>query len=523
MAIPVIDLFAGPGGLGEGFASLHTAGGRKRFLIRLAIESDPFAHQTLELRSFFREFPTGSIPQAYYEALKGQVSLAELFRSHPRAYEAASRIAWNATLGVVPDDGVSTRIKSAVRASEAWVLLGGPPCQVYSLVGRSRVGGIRPNDRRLALFKEYLKVLARHRPAVFVLENVKGLLSSNLRGDSILERLLHDLQYPAGVFARRSHGVIHTRKEACYRLYSFVKSSVSGDLFGAQEFRPEDFVIRSEEHGIPQARHRLIILGVRDDLRTEHPRLLPRSEYAVSVADVIGSLPRVRSGLSRQQDGPEDWKQTIRNARCSRWYLSAKNSGCRDVCDVISRVVDKLAVPRGDRGEEFVSCSGAVSYEHDWYHDERLEGVCNHSTRSHIPQDLHRYLFAACFAAVRGSSPVLRSFPIELLPDHRNIHQALTGSHFADRFRVQVKSRPATTITSHIARDGHYYIHYDPTQCRSLTVREAARIQTFPDNYFFCGPRTSQYIQVGNAVPPLLARQMAELVFDLLRKAGLAG
>jgi DNA (cytosine-5)-methyltransferase 1 len=150
--------------------------------------------------------------------------------------------------------------------------------------------------------------------------------------------------------------------------------------------------------------------------------------------------------------------------------------------------------------------------------DSRLTRLPNHETRGHIAGDLARYFFAAVFAEVAGHSPKARDYPAELAPAHQNWS---TGK-FADRFRVQTWDGQSTTVTCHISKDGHYFIHPDPMQCRSLTVREAARLQTFPDNYFFMGGRTDQYVQVGNAVPPLLARNIGAAVHSLLTRAAAA-
>ena len=148
----------------------------------------------------------------------------------------------------------------------------------------------------------------------------------------------------------------------------------------------------------------------------------------------------------------------------------------------------------------------------EWFHDERIGGVINYETRPHIIGDLQRYLWCSTYAKVKNKSPRLNDFPEKIYPDHKN--------PWPDAFKVQLRKKPSNTITSHISRDGHYFIHYDPLQCRSFTVREAARIQTFPDNYFFEGKLTNQRKQVGNAVPPLLARKLAHIVFQIIKKSG---
>jgi DNA (cytosine-5)-methyltransferase 1 len=139
--VPVIDLFAGPGGLGEGFSAFRPTNGRQAFKIRLSIEKDPTAHETLRLRSFYRQFEPEAVPDAYYDVLRGKTSVESLFGAHPAQAKAARRESWRGTLGLIPRSVLNGRINNALGGSERWVLIGGPPCQAYSVAGRSRNNG----------------------------------------------------------------------------------------------------------------------------------------------------------------------------------------------------------------------------------------------------------------------------------------------------------------------------------------------------------------------------------------------
>lgn len=507
MSIPVVDLFAGPGGLGEGFSSFVAPEGHQAFRLALSIEVDPFAHQTLELRSFFRKFAPGEAPDEYYAYCRGEISKAQLFGYFPILAGMAREEAWHAQLGGVPEPLLDQRIKTAIGSGKAWVLIGGPPCQAYSTAGRSRMRSADPSafeaDGRHFLYEEYLRIIRRFSPPVFVMENVKGLLSSTVRGEAIFRRILRDLSEPAGALGPR------------YRVRSMIRDKRGSD------YDPEDYIIPFERYGIPQRRHRVILLGIRADL-DQGFRLLSETSSSPTVADAIGDLPPIRSKLSRQRDTFEAWQQAVRATaeidlglhsedpafmkRLHNAIRDARHSGIGH---------ERYFLPSGQSKRK---ASKWLSGHEAWFADPNLEsGVLNHVARAHMAEDLAKYLFLAVLAELRGESPKLRDFPRALLPKHRNVDRALRSDNFADRFRVQVFGQPATTIMSHIAKDGHYYVHPDPSQCRSLTVREAARLQTFPDNYLFEGPRTQQYRQVGNAVPPLVARQIAESVFKIVR------
>lgn len=504
-AYPVVDLFAGPGGLGEGFASALDEKGRHRFRSTVSIERDRFSHQTLLLRHFVRHFPDGEAPDDYYEFLAGRITDTELFNRHPVAYLEAKQSALRISLGADSHALVRQLIEGRLGGSDRWALVGGPPCQAYSLVGRSRMKGAPDfeRDEKHTLYLEYLRIIADHRPPIFVMENVKGLLSATIEGKSAINRIVRDLQQPATA-------IPDAPADLAYRLYSLTQ-----DEMAEGEVDPRLFLVRAEDHGIPQARHRMFIVGIRSDLKVRPSTL--RKMAAPTVRDTISSLPPIRSGLSKEKDSRDAWLSAIR--QISSMDIRGQLNGAPYAGQVARKLkfekLIEVPSPRSTSSTRYVVRRPNHDVLRSLY-DERLTVLTAHEARSHMASDLRRYLYAATFAQETGRSPKLADFPANLLPDHQNVEEGRSGKMFSDRFRVQLADQVSTTVTSHISKDGHYFIHYEPAQCRSLTVREAARLQTFSDNYFFAGPRTEQYHQVGNAVPPKLAQQIAEIVAEVL-------
>lgn len=470
MVIPIIDIFAGPGGLGEGFSAFQSH--ERRFKIALSIEKDPYAHQTLTLRSFFRQFPEGQVPDEYYQFIKGQISLKDLFNKWPDYALHAKNEAWLAELGdgknATPNDVIDKRIQDALKNEEYWVLIGGPPCQAYSVVGRSRRQEKvldEQKDERVGLYKQYLRILAVHKPAVFVMENVKGLLSAKTENDSIFSRILTDLANPAGAWLSEYQSSNLNLNCPGYKIYSLVSRPLVWNRKGDPVFNHTDFVIRCEKYGIPQTRHRVILLGIRKDI--EYVPEILESMDEVPVSSVLAGLPVLRSTLSRTSDCGNDWEAAIKKIQ----RKEILNHTDADVRQEIAHQLNSIPQINKDAGGEYMPYRQyGISYRPDWFLDKKIGGVCNHAARGHMESDLLRYFFVSCFAAVKKRSPRLADFPAALLPAHKNVKAGIEEKKFADRFTVQLRDSPCKTITSHISKDGHYYIHPDPAQCRSFTV-----------------------------------------------------
>lgn len=444
-----IDLFAGCGGLSEGFKQ---AG----FDVIAQVEMDEYACDTLKTRHLFYELKRGRELNLYHKYLREEISLQDIFDRYPEIQEAISCRVIEATVGEDQTDDVLQKIELSRRfhnAPKFHVLLGGPPCQPYSLIGRARDPFNMENDERHYLYRYYLEILGHLQPDIFVYENVPGLFTAKAGGKEIFTRILSD-------FAS-----LDPRYEITPPLE---------EIYG----EPYAYILDSVDFQIPQSRKRLILIGYKKSLEEKNP----------AVRDVFTKLQ----------------KQALRN----------KKRGCLTVDDAIG---DLPSLKPEEGSDEWYGYYGSDADLKGYQIEMRNHslGVVNHRARPHMKSDLERYKFFIEHHKNGNGAATLndlsRKRP-DLLPNHKHLDK------FLDRFKVQWWTRPSSTITAHICKDGHYFIHPDINQCRSFTVREAARCQSFPDNFKFEGWRTRQFMQVGNAVPPLLARAVARVIIRELKK-----
>jgi len=440
----VIDLFAGCGGLSEGFRQTG-------FDIIAQVEKDKWACETLKTRFLYyilKEIGKGYL---YNRFLREKISREDILIKYPEIKQLIDYTVIQAEFGNDRFDEIIEQIENArgvYDASRIHVVIGGPPCQPYSVVGRARDPNRMELDSRHFLYEYYLRILQYFQPDFFVFENVPGLITARVKGEKIFLKIQDDLRN------------IFPSYEIAPGLDEYSK-------------KPKEYLLDSTFYGIPQKRKRVIFIGYKRSLLSESPsiknvfrKILKQKVYNYgghTVEDAISDLPALR---------PREGNDV--------WY---------------GEYSDKALTP----------------YQRIMRRNS--PGVLNHRARMHMSSDLERYRFFIEHHLNGNTATLidLRKERPDLTPAHNHL------DNFLDRFKVQSWSQPSSTITAHICRDGHYYIHPDIDQCRSFTVREAARCQSFPDNFKFEGPRTEQYRQVGNAVPPGLARAIARYIFLELR------
>ena len=444
-----IDLFAGCGGLSEGF---RQAG----FEVIAQVEMDKWACQTLIARHLYHELREAGKLNIYKKYLKGDISQKKILDENPSISRLIQYRVIQASFGNDETVSILNRIETSKEihgASHFHVLLGGPPCQPYSLIGRSRDPFRMTNDERHFLYTYYLETLERLKPDFFIYENVPGLFTARAKGKDIFKKILCDFSS------------LHPPYEIIPPL-----QKISDD--------PRSYILNAADFGVPQNRKRLVLIGYRKSLTKNNAGIKHlftllqkkglknrRKEY-LSVADAIRDLAPLKPG-----EGNDGWFGAYTPSSDLSGYQTRMRKGS--------------------------------------------PGILNHRARTHMASDLERYKYFIEHH-MNGNGAANLVDLINDRPDLIPLHQ--TKDKFLDRFKVQWWSKPASTITAHICKDGHYYIHPDIDQCRSFTVREAARCQSFQDNFIFEGPRTEQFKQVGNAVPPSMAFCIAKMIMKQLRK-----
>jgi len=403
----VIDLFAGAGGLSEGF---H----RNGFKTVAYVEKDRYACDTLRTRHTYWYLKEAGLEESYRQYLRGDMTREKYYSLMPVNPVINAQISGD-TLGGVLNS--VKRLKGS-RNCEVDVLVGGPPCQAYSHIGRARDPHRMRRDPRKFLYKHYVTLLKEFKPKVFVFENVPGILTAN-------------------------RGLLF--KEICSE-------------FDRAGYHVEYKLLNAADFMVLENRKRVIIIGWRKDYEMKYPAF-NRINHDYFVENLLCDVPPLEPG--------EDL----------------------GVCDYLEKPSPYL-VESGIRKDEDL--------------------LVHHQTRRVCERDREIYRIAIDLWNNEGERLRYPDLP-ENLKTHEN------EDSFLDRFKVVAKELHCShTIVAHIAKDGHYFIHPDEEQIRSISVREAARIQSFPDNYFFEGPRTSRLTQIGNAVPPLMAERIANEIKKML-------
>jgi DNA (cytosine-5)-methyltransferase 1 len=390
-----IDLFAGCGGLSEGF---YKCG----YKALLHLEIDSVACETLKTRMKYYGYDNKEIDDAVLCAdITGENIIAE----------------------------IDNRVKETVD-----IIIGGPPCQAFSSVGRAQSPDSMNNDPRNYLFENYLKILNHVKPKMFIFENVKGILTAKPKGVKIFERIIREMSETYNVVD--DAGVV---------------------------------LLNAADYGVPQIRERVILIGVRKDI-----------DY-INVNQIYSDIRKTNS--NDDENLPD--------------YFTVKDA-----------IADLPKLLPGESANKVIAESKNTknAYLEKISNDSSL--VYNHEARKHNAQDIERYR-------------ILSSHKNWQLKDLQNVRPDLVHhdpKHFGNRYTVQEWDKPGKTVVAHLYKDGNLFIHPDPEQARTFTVREAARIQSFPDDFVFEGSRTQQYKQVGNAVPPLMAEAFAKTLKNYLDK-----
>ncbi len=408
----IIDLFSGGGGLTEGFK-------QQGYNIMCHVEMDKDACDTLRTREAYYYLKGTNQLDIYTSYLNGNITKEEFYCNIPDKH-LSKVLNYQISQNELPN--IMEKINELVADSQIDGIIGGPPCQAYSTIGRARNDRIKEKDERVYLYKYYSRFLEEYFPNFFIFENVKGLLSyKDIFNEKLLPQIIEEFQNKG--------------------------------------YNVEYKLLNSVEYGVPQKRERLFIFGIKNELDIEaqsfFEKILAYKENSISIKDLFYDLPIMNAGEVINEYSKEEPVSFVKtNLRCLDGHLSQN----------ISR-------PNNKRDK-------------------------------------------AIYKLVVKAKNVGKSLKYNELPNSLKTHK--NEKHFLDRFKCLNENEQSHTLVAHISKDGHYYIHPDLKQNRSITVREAARIQTFPDDYHFENSRTSAFKQIGNAVPVYLSNKIAKTINNIL-------